>query len=335
MTRSPERPGRLRAAAAVGVVAGVAGAATGCGDGALAPVGREASRIAGLWWFMFALAAAIFVGVLALFAVAVRSAPRDPERFGGTRLIVAGGIVLPAAVIVVLLVLTVWTGAELRRDGAEGALRIDVTGHQYWWDVRYPDHDVRTANEIHVPVGAEVLLTLRSEDVIHSVWVPRVAGKLDLVPGRENRMTIRVDAAGVFAGACAEFCGLQHARMRIEIVAHEPEDFERWVRRNSRAHTTPTDPALFQGWQVFMGSACVYCHRIDGTPADSDFGPDLTNLAERRTLAAGILDNDREQLAAWITDPQAAKPGNHMPATTYPPEQLEALLDYLATLEHP
>lgn len=291
--------------------------------------------MATIWWVMFAIAAAVFVLVVVLLVAAMRGRATPEDWRGGNRLIVAGGIALPSVVIVVLLVLTVWSGGDLRREGADGALRIDITGHQYWWDVRYPDHDVRTANEIHVPVGREVLLSLESEDVIHSVWVPRIAGKLDLVPGRVNRMTVRVDEPGVFAGSCAEFCGLQHAKMRIELVAHEPDDFERWLERNSQPHRTPTDPETFEGWQVFMGSACVYCHRIDGTPANSEFGPDLTNLAERRTLAAGILDNDREQLAAWITDPQASKPGNHMPATAYPPEQLDALLDYLATLEHP
>ena len=306
-----------------------------CGDGALHPAGREASRVATVWWIMFGIAAVVFVVVLVVLVVALRSDPQRSEgRWAGTRLVVVGGIVVPAVVLMFLLGLTTWSGDDLRREGIDGAVPIEVTGHQYWWDVRYPAHEVRTANEIHVPVGREVVLELRSEDVIHSVWIPRLAGKIDLVPGRVNRMTMRADEPGRYQGRCAEFCGLQHARMRLEVVAHEPEDFEDWASTAAEPKATPpADAPEFEGWQAFMSAACVYCHAIKGTPAASEFGPDLTNLAGRNTLAAGLLPNERGALAGWILDPQRAKPGNHMPATWLEPEQLDALLDYLETLE--
>lgn len=328
---SSERRRAARRAAALAVGGAVL---AGCGNGALRPAGREASKVATVWWLMFSVAGVIFAGVLVVLVVSLRSSPRGDSGWAGSRLVVVGGVVVPAVVLVFLLGLTIWSGDDLRREGIDGAIPIEVTGHQYWWDVRYPDHDVRTANEIHVPVGQEVVLELRSEDVIHSVWIPRLAGKIDLVPGRVNRMTMRADEAGTFRGRCAEFCGLQHARMRLEVIAHEPEDFERWARRSAEPEPTPpTDEAAFEGWQAFMSAACSYCHAIKGTPALSEFGPDLTNLASRRTLAAGLLPNERGTLAGWILDPQQAKPGNHMPATQLEPDQLNALLDYLETLE--
>lgn len=376
-TRRPSRPVGRGLWAVVAVAAVVA---AGCGDGALRPAGREASRVAAVWWIMFALAAVIFVAVLVLLGVALRArrderhqadpadatgggtdsrggtdrgsddvdvagGPIDPgrggdvgepqgvPRFAGERLVVVGGIVVPAVVLSVLLGVTIWAGDGLRREGADGALRVELTGHQYWWDVRYPDHGVRTANEVHLPVGREVQLVLRSDDVIHSVWVPRLGGKLDLVPGRTNRMTIRADEPGEYRGVCAEFCGLQHARMKLRFVAVDEDGFTDWVRRSAEERATPTDERLREGWETFMSASCVYCHRIAGTPASSEFGPDLTDLASRRTLGAGVVPNTRGHLAGWILDPQRLKPGNEMPGTRLPADRLDALLDFLETLE--
>lgn len=321
----------------------------GCGSGVLNPQGREAARVATVWWVMFALATVIFVGVLVVLVVGLRrpgTTQDDPDAEidehedvraaslsrPARHLIVGGGIILPSIVIVVLMALTLWSGADVRRESSPGAMRIDVVGHQYWWDVRYPELDVRTANEIHLPVGVEVLLSLESDDVIHSIWIPQIGGKLDLIPGRVNRMTVRADAAGTYEGMCAEFCGLQHANMRLVVIAHEPDDFDDWAERAYPEHPTPTDPVLFEGWETFMSSSCVYCHAINGSPALSEFGPDLTNLAQRERLAAGIIPNNRGELAGWILDPQSSKPGNHMPASWIEPERLDALLDYLETL---
>lgn len=331
----------------------------GCG-GALAPTGREAGAVATIWWIMFAIAAVVFLAVVAILVVAVRS--RRDERAGprtegrsrseepagpvgtggaveakgpraaGVPMVLVGGIVLPSVVLAFLLGVTIWSGDDMRREGIDGALPIDVVGKQYWWDVRYPDHDVRTANEIHLPVGREVVLELRSDDVIHSIWIPELAGKLDLVPGTVNRMTLRADEVGTYRGRCAEFCGLQHARMRLDVVVHEPADFDAWAEEASAPRGTPTDEALFRGWETFMSSSCVYCHAIEGTPASSEFGPDLTNLADRARLAAGVVPNNRGHLAGWILDPQRIKPGNHMPATWMEPQRLNELLDYLETL---
>lgn len=330
----------------VGAAAGALVVATaGCGTRMLDPKGVEAERVAGIWWLMFAMAAAIYAVVLVLLFVALRArrsdqpADDDTEREATTHravgrpMILAGGVVVPGIVMVVLLVVTVAAADDLRSGGADDALEVVVTGHQYWWDVRYPDDGIRTANEVHLPVDRDVVLVLRSEDVIHSLSVPQIAGKLDLVPGRENRMSVRVTEPGRYDGYCAEFCGLQHARMRFTLIAHEPDDFDRWASAAAREPALPAQgTSEFEGWQVFFSVGCSYCHRVAGSPASSEEGPDLTNLARRDRLAAGLLDNNRGNLGGWILDPQALKPGNRMPGTELDPADLDPLLDFLESL---
>jgi cytochrome c oxidase subunit II len=278
---------------------------------------------------LFALGSAVFVGVVAVSVVGLTRRSGDGP---GNRLVIAGGVAIPAVVLSSVLGVTIWAGTGVR-ELEDDLLVVEVTGHRYWWDVRYPESGARTANEIHVPVDRPVELVLRSDDVIHSFWVPRVAGKLDLVPGRENRMKMEVTEVGRFDGVCAEFCGLQHANMRIQLVSHAPDEFDEWLERNGADRSRPTDPTLARGWEAFFSNGCSYCHTINGTPASGEFGPDLSDLASRERIASGLLPNDRASLAGWILDPQQTKPGNSMPPTLVEPSELDALLDYLESLE--
>jgi cytochrome c oxidase subunit II len=191
---------------------------------------------------------------------------------------------------------------------------------------------LRSANEIHIPVGRPVRIQLRSSDVIHSFWAPALQGKLDLVPGQVNTTWIQADSAGVYRGACAEYCGLQHTRMQFRVVALAPPEFDAWREAQEKPAAPPTDPAAKAGQAVFMSSGCSFCHAIRGTEARATAGPDLTHLASRRTLAAGTLPNTTCHLAGWIGNPQAIKPGNLMPRIPLSPEELRSLLAYLATL---
>jgi cytochrome c oxidase subunit 2 len=214
---------------------------------------------------------------------------------------------------------------------------INVTAYQWWWQATYEDHEpariFHTANELHVPVGRPVLVRLRSNDVIHSFWVPNLHGKRDLIPGRELFITFRADKPGVYRGQCAEFCGHQHARMAFLVVAEEPESYERWAEAQRQSAREPRSETEKRGQEVFMSSPCMMCHTIQGTPAQGRVAPDLTHIASRRTLAAGTLPNTRGNLASWIVDPHASKPGVNMPAIALRPDDLHALLAYLGSLE--
>ena len=212
-----------------------------------------------------------------------------------------------------------------------------VTGHQWWWQVDYQDpiHSRRltTANEIHVPVGRRVRLEVRSADVIHSFWAPNLHGKIDLIPGYGGATSFRADRAGVYRGRCAEYCGLQHAKMDFVIVAEPPERFAAWYEAQLRSAPAPADTLQQKGQQVFLSKGCALCHTIRGTPAGSRVGPDLTHLASRRTIAAGTLPNTRGHLAGWVSDPQKIKPGVKMPPNQLASDELHALLDYLQSLK--
>lgn len=255
----------------------------------------------------------------------------------GLRWIVAGGVAFPVLTMVPLFVLTMRTLAAVDARGAEPALTIDVIGRQFWWEVHYRDEAGRrvlaTANEIHVPVGRIVLVRLFGADVIHSFWVPRLAGKLDMIPGRINRLRIRADEPGIYRGQCAEYCGLQHAKMAFLVIAEPEDEFRAWARHQALPAAEPADTLAARGRRVFVQSACRVCHAIRGAAAGpSAPGPDLTHLAGRRTLAAVSMPNTRGHLGGWISDPQAVKPGNLMPAVRLAREDFNALLHYLQGL---
>jgi cytochrome c oxidase subunit 2 len=235
-----------------------------------------------------------------------------------------------------LLIDDFFTGRALSSYSGADALQIDVIGHQFWWEVTYPDvlasNQFTTANEIHIPVGRPVVLNLTSNDVIHSFWVPELHGKRDLIPAYGNKLTLRADRPGTYLGQCAEFCGYQHAKMRIVVIAEAPEQFAAWQNAQRQSARPPSNAAETRGQQVFLALSCLMCHTVQGTPAGGKVAPDLTHLASRNTIGAGILPNTREHLAAWILDPQVSKPGNKMPPNPMSSEDLQALLAYLGSL---
>jgi cytochrome c oxidase subunit 2 len=252
-------------------------------------------------------------------------------------MVLAGGVVIPALVLIGLLTYSVLVGRAMVSEPAD-PLRVQVVAHQWWWSVSYPgssqtDMNVTTANELHVPVGRPVSIELKSRDVIHSFWVPNLHGKTDVIPGRVTRTWIQADSSGAWRGQCAEYCGLQHAHMAFTVVAHPPAEFENWLTSQREPAQEPQDELAMQGREVFVGGPCVLCHTVRGTLALGTFGPDLTHVAARKTLAAGTLPNTRGHLAGWVLDPQRIKPGARMPPTNLNHEQLHAVLAYLSTLK--
>jgi cytochrome c oxidase subunit 2 len=322
----------------------------GCGgnQSALDPAGPGAAGIGAIWWLMLLVCAAVWAVVMAalLWAIARRGRPpvertsgtayRDPRRERRMAQVVGAAVGATAAIILLFVVASHWIGRALVAQPAGPALRIDVTAQRWWWDVRYrdpvPSREFSTANEIHIPVGRPVELTLRSLDVIHSFWVPNLHGKKDLIPGQVNTLWLQADRPGVFRGQCAEFCGFQHANMALYVVAEPEDQFARWQAQQRQPAPQPATDAQRKGRNVFMASSCVLCHAISGTSAGGVTGPNLTHVASRLSLGAGTLPNTRGNLAGWIIDPQMHKPGNNMPPNLLSPGELQALLSYLEIL---
>jgi cytochrome c oxidase subunit 2 len=311
----------------------------------LNPASPQARLVDRLGDSMFVTAAVVFVAVVvALLWAAFRRRdtasrpPVDDARQDGpmrTAVLVATGVT--TAILFVFLIFDVSVGRTITTNPGKQALQIRVTGHQWWWEVQYrdslPQYWATTANEIHVPVGRPVVFELRSIDVIHSLWAPNLNGKRDLIPGDENSLWFQADTPGVYRGQCAEFCGHQHAKMGLLVVAESPDNFAQWLQQQRDTARTPTDSLARRGQEVFLASSCVMCHTISGTPAGSRIGPDLTHLASRQTIAAGTLPNTKGSLAGWILDPQRIKPGVRMPPTQLSSRDLQALLAYLETLK--
>lgn len=316
-------------------------AASACGDtspSTLRPEGPGAHRIAGLWWFMFWVSALVVAVVTALILVGIfpgrrRRATREPgtPRWAG-RLVVLGGVVVPVIVLAVLWALTLSDMSALSQPRRSVALKVQVVGHQWWWEVRYPGQGIVTANDIHIPVGRPIEVELTTDDVIHSFWVPQLTGKTDLISGRTNRMWIQADRPGLYRGQCAEYCGLQHANMIFYVVADPPATFRAWLAREARPATTPNGGAATRGEQVFLSSACVGCHTIRGTIAGGKVGPDLTHVGGRVSIGAGAVPNTPSNLAIWISDSQSVKPGNLMPPIPLSRDDLEAVVAFLEGL---
>jgi cytochrome c oxidase subunit 2 len=330
-----------RAAARCRVFSAVAVLSVGCasdtGQSTLHPAGPAAAEIAWLWWIMCAAFTAVFVLVVVLLGIALRhrgdraANESDTPPLGRTGFIVAGGVVLPVVVLTPLYLFSLRTSASLAAP--RDALTVRVVGHMWWWEVRYPGHDVVVANELHIPAGQPVRLELTSADVIHSFWVPRLHGKRDLIPGIENRFWIQADEPGVYRGQCGEYCGTQHANMAFLVVALPSEEFRSWLAERGTPRPQPIEPAVRQGMQVFLKAGCAQCHAVRGIEARSNIGPDLTHIGSRRTLGAALLPNTRGNLAGWVADPQAIKPGVKMPRSYLPADDLLALITYLESLQ--
>jgi cytochrome c oxidase subunit II len=323
---------------------------SGCGgiQNAINPAGPHAQSLSRLWWLMFYVLTSVFVLVLIALAMALRAASRrsdlnpvlnpSPETERRKRNAVLSAVIVTTITLFVLLIYSFSTGRSLTADLAQkNGLSIEVTGKQWWWEVRYQDVDASnifiTANEIHIPVGVPVTFTLRGADVIHSFWVPNLGGKKDLIPGKISTIWLQADKPGVYRGQCAEYCGLQHARMAFWVVAEPQDQFNAWRQNQTQTSIPPATDSQKRGQQVFLTSTCVMCHAINGTPAGSNIGPNLTHIGSRNTLAAATLSNTREHLAQWIVDPQRFKPGNRMPQNNLSDQDLQALVDYLASLK--
>ena len=295
------------------------------------PRSSPAREIASLGRIFFILGGLIFLLVMAFLVYALRGQREQlRSRFAGTQVVIWGGMIVPGLILLVLFVLNtnVLGRVSAPPDGA-ASLTVEVTGNQWWWEVKYPDYGVVTANEIYIPVGEPVLLKLSSEDVIHSFWAPELHGKMDLVPGRVNDFWIEADEPGEYLGECAEYCGTQHAKMRFLVIAVSREEFEAGLERMAR----PARASGMPGEAVFLSASCVQCHTVAGTDASGQLGPDLTHLASRRTIGAGSLPLNRENLSSWVANPQHTKPGALMPPASLEGEDLQLLIDYLLTLE--
>jgi cytochrome c oxidase subunit 2 len=315
---------------------------------ALQTVGPQAGHIVDLWRVFLLLCTLVFAAILVGLILAIRRAPRvdmpvppdlstvnQPERRVSRSVTTA--VVLAILGLFVLLAASVFTDRALARLSLKDAINIDVTAYQWWWKVTYMNGPVsetfETANEIHVPVGKPVVVTLHGGDVIHSLWVPSLAGKRDLIPGRTATMNFQADRPGIYRGQCAEFCGFQHAFMAFEVHADPPAEYEAWRQAQIKPATEPTDPLVKRGQVLFQSIQCAMCHAVQGTRAQAHNAPDLTHVASRRTIAAGTLPNTSANMASWIADPQKHKPGTNMPANPLSGDDLAALVAYMGSLK--
>jgi cytochrome c oxidase subunit II len=244
---------------------------------------------------------------------------------------------LIAAGLIGLTIASFFTDRSNAANGSDPRLMLTVTAHQWWWDVEYNSPDasktVRTANEIHLPVGVPVQVKLKSNDVIHSFWIPNLAGKQDLIPGRETDAQLLPRKTGLYRGQCAEFCGVQHAQMALDVTVESKADFQRWYAAQLQPAPAPANPLQRAGYNYFTTRECAACHNISGTPATGQVAPDLTHFASRRSIAAGALPMNTGNLYGWVADPQSQKPGNRMPTVGLKSNDLHALVAYLETLK--
>lgn len=308
--------------------------------------GPVADEIAWLWWVLLVLGAAVYVLVVGLLVLpAVRRRLADGEggeevvarpavpRAVEKRWIVAGGVLLPSVVLPIALGLSVWTMRDIPQSAPSGSLVVEVVGYQWWWSIEYPDHQVVVANEMHIPVGEPVELRLTSADVIHSLWVPDLAGKVDALPDGTTTLVIEADRPGRYGGRCAEFCGLEHARMQMVVVAEPPDEFASWLEEQERPASPPGGPQAARGEDLFVDNGCGDCHTVRGTTAGTDEAPDLTHFGSRSTLSAVLIPSSTENLAAWIRDPDMVKEETGMPPAELTDEELDSLVAYLEGLE--
>jgi cytochrome c oxidase subunit 2 len=337
---------RTRANATLALVLACGGCSLHNAQNALDVSGPQAGRIAGLWWLMLPIGAVVWTLVVSVMLVGIWSKrpgqpsetiARDDVRERGLARVVIGAVTATVVILFIVLVSDFRVGHALTMPPKTTVVPIRITGHQYWWEIQYPDsvaqNIVITANELHVPVGKVVVLELASRDVIHSFWVPSLVGKKDLLPGYTRSLWFRADTAGVYRGQCAEFCGLQHAKMGLLVIAEPQQQFDAWTKAQRTPGAEPSDALAARGKAVFLGTSCTMCHSVGGTTAGAQLGPDLTHIASRRTIASGTLPNTAESLLSWIADPQKIKPGTIMPAAKLDARDMSALVAYLRQLK--
>ncbi len=342
MARTPDRHSGslLRRLPVVLVAAALLGAGcSGNSPSILDTKSADAARISRLWWLLLSIATVVFAIVVTLLVMALRRRKKTYEAGEATRrgerLVIWGGIVLPAVVLVSLfsVVLVDINALADPNELPSNALTIHITGYQWWWEVQYPGTDAVTANEIHIPVGEHVRVELTSGDVIHSFWVPQLGPKRDLIPGKTNEIVLTADEAGTYRGVCAEFCGVQHANMQMLVIAEPRADFDAWLANEAQPALDPASPETVRGKQVFLSGPCVGCHTIRGVSELGHLGPDLTHLGSRSTFAAGVIEETPANLATWIRDPNQMKPGVSMPPDdTLSDDDLAAVAAYLDSL---
>jgi len=319
----------------------------GCGgpQSTLNPAGPAAHEISSLSWIVYGTFIVVGVIMWALILwVAVRRrgtldehAPIDSG--GGEEWILTGGFAIPFVILAVLFILSLRTlSAFPVHDGGHAHPEIILTGHQWWWELEYlnasADQHFKSANEIHIPVGRPVDIELRSADVIHSFWIPRLHGKEDLIPGQPNLIRVQADEPGTYRGQCAEYCGAQHAHMMLVVVAQPEADYEAWRAAQLGDSIAPANPKQTLGQQQFMNKPCALCHTIRGTDAHGNVGPDLTHIGSRQGLASNMLENNEANLAAWVTHAQALKSAVPMPnVTQFTGTQLDEIVAYLQSLK--
>ncbi len=337
-------------AAALGVLA--LSACSGDTPSVLDPSSDAGRRVEGLWWVLFWISAVVVALVTGVLLAAVRRRRADPGAGDGEgaagstgpsgvdtrpvawgdRFVVLAGVVVPGGILAGMFVYSLGVLGDLAGPPEEPALELEVVGHTWWWEVRYPN-GVVTANEIHIPAGETVELALPTADVIHSFWVPELQVKKDHIPGVDNTLWVVADRAGRFRGQCAEFCGLQHAHMEFEVVALPPDEFEDWLNREAGPAAEPQTEEAEEGSEIVAASSCAGCHTIRGTSAEGTLGPDLTHLADRETIGAGLITLTPGNLEDFITDPQDDKRGVSMPPTELSPDEVDAVVAYLMGLE--
>lgn len=326
---------KVAVVAVAALVLGMAGCAPS--PSPLAPASENAAMVSNLFFILFAVAVVVFVIVeFMLFYSLIRfrrkSGDGMPEQIHGNTRFEIAWTVAPALVLAVVFVLT-WQTLNALATTPANALNVRVIGHQWWWEIQYPDSGVVTANEIHLPVNQAAYFSLESIDVIHSFWVPELSGKTDLIPGHINHTWFRPDKVGQYHGQCAEFCGTGHANMRFEVIVQTQADFDAWVAAQKAPPATPNTDLAQKGEQTFMAGACIGCHTINGTTAKGQVGPNLTHVASRQTIAGGILNFTSPDLHTWLRDPPAVKPGSLMPNLNLTPDQIDALVAYLQSLK--
>jgi cytochrome c oxidase subunit II len=315
---------------------GIADALAGWPPPVLDPAGPYAESVTTLAWALLAMWAGVFLIVLIAVWIALKGSDRLRARLGGEKVIWIGGVAFPLVVLTALLIWGLWLTRDLEGGITGREMRVRVSGEMWWWRVAYVEGGrvaLWDANELHIPVGRPVVLELTSADVVHSFWVPRLSGKRDMIPGRTNLLRIQADKPGRFGGICAEYCGGPHALMGFVVIAHTPQDWERWRASRLQPRAVVAGEAA-RGAQLFASAGCGACHRVAGTSANGLAGPDLTFVGSRATLGAGILPNNRGTLMGWIGNAQAIKPGNRMPSyDVLSGDEIRALAAYLETLK--
>lgn len=303
---------------------------------ALATAGRDAERIADLFIVMAAGSLLVWVAVVATAVYAIRCRDRPHSQRTASLFVIGGGVALPTLVLAVLLAYGLPLLPALLAPGTPGHPRIEVSAKQWWWRMRYVTDSgvIETANELRLPLGQRAEIRLASSDVIHSFWVPPIAGKVDMIPGRITRLAMEPTRTGTFRGVCAEYCGTSHALMAFAVVVVEPDDFDAWLVHQRRPAETPSGALAFEGQSQFIANGCGACHTVRGTAADGRVGPDLTHVGSRLQIGAGTLGNEPDAFLRWVAHTDAVKPGVHMPAfRALPSQTLSALAAYLDSLQ--